>query len=494
MPTDLQRPVIIGIGECADRPANLGDALDPAGLMVAALQAAKRDAGIMAIATIDRLDIINEISWPYRDPCTVVAERLERTSIDVRYHPVGGQTPTLLLHEAALAIQRGEIEMAAICGGESADSVRRSRRDGFDLPWPAPVADFKPIRGGDYQSPVAQALELTSPVNVYPLYENATRDRWGLSLAQGQDETALIWANNAAVARSREVAWIRRPIEPEDVVSGAGGNRLIAWPYRKLMVANPIVNQGAAVILTSLGKALELGMPPERLIHVHGGAAADEPRDILKRPRYDESRAMEAVLNEASGNVPDAFDYVELYSCFPCVPKMARRTLGLTADTALTVCGGLTFFGAPLNNYMTHAIVAMVETLRVSGGTGLLYGQGEYVTKHHALVLASTPSVAALPDDFRLVEVEREIEAGAPVLSPDYRGPAIVETYTLLFDRDETVRHGIVIARNPAGERIAAHVIRRDMPTVTLLQGDGVIGAQGEVIDGAGGAARWTCS
>src|SRR5438034_6574494 len=26
------------------------------------------------------------------------------------------------------------------------------------------------------------------------------------------------------------------------------------------------------------------------------------------------------------------FDAIELYSCFPCVPKMARRTLGLGPD------------------------------------------------------------------------------------------------------------------------------------------------------------------
>ena len=53
-----------------------------------------------------------------------------------------------------------------------------------------------------------------------------------------------------------------------------------------------------------------------------------------------------------------------------------------------TVTGGLTFFGAPLNTYMTHAACAMVRELRDGGKLGLLYGQGEFVTKHHALVLS----------------------------------------------------------------------------------------------------------
>ena len=78
------------------------------------------------------------------------------------------------------------------------------------------------------------------------------------------------------------------------------------------------------------------------------------------------------------------FDAIELYSCFPCVPKMARRTLGLGPDVQPTVTGGLTFFGAPLNTYMTHAACAMVRKLRNGGKLGLLYGQGGFVTKHHA--------------------------------------------------------------------------------------------------------------
>ena len=88
---------------------------------------------------------------------------------------------------------------------------------------------------------------------------------------------------------------------------------------------------------------------------------------------------------DLAGGDGKAFDAIELYSCFPCVPKMARRTLGLGADVQPTVTGGLTFFGAPLNTYMTHAACAMVRKLRDGAQLGLLYGQGGFVTKHHAL-------------------------------------------------------------------------------------------------------------
>ena len=151
------------------------------------------------------------------------------------------------------------------------------------------------------------------------------------------------------------------------------------------------------MLLTSLARARAAGIPDRRLVHVWGGAAADEPRDYLARDDYRHSGAMEAVLEAAvavvGGGGAAGFDLVELYSCFPCVPKMARRTLGLGPEVVPTVAGGLTFFGAPLNNYMGHAAVAMVRRLRDApgGAVGLLYGQGEYVTKHHALVVASRP-------------------------------------------------------------------------------------------------------
>ena len=99
---------------------------------------------------------------------------------------------------------------------------------------------------------------------------------------------------------------------------------------------------------------------------------------------------------DLAGGDGRAFDAIELYSCFPCVPKMARRTLGLGADVQPTVTGGLTFFGAPLNTYMTHAACAMVRKLRDGAKLGLLYGQGGFVTKHHALVLSrQAPQAAA---------------------------------------------------------------------------------------------------
>ena len=70
-----------------------------------------------------------------------------------------------------------------------------------------------------------------------------------------------------------------------------------------------------------------VGIAEDRLIHIWGGASAEEPRDYLVRDRFFESHAQNAVLKaamELGGGDGRAFDAIELYSCFPCVPKMAR--------------------------------------------------------------------------------------------------------------------------------------------------------------------------
>src|SRR5439155_24580924 len=125
-----------------------------------------------------------------------------------------------------------------------------------------------------------------------------------------------------------------------------------------------------------------------------GGAGADEPTDPRARLEYHRVPALEATVRDAQAvTETEAADYdlVELYSCFPIMPKLTRRALGRDATAPISVTGGLSFFGGPGSNYLTHALAAMVEQLRNDGGTGFIHGVGMFNTKHHALVIADHP-------------------------------------------------------------------------------------------------------
>ncbi len=491
-------PVIVGAGEITDRPADPMTALEPAALMAEALSRAGRDAGAGLLACVDSLDIINEISWPYKNPCAEVAARARLSPRRAVYGPIGGQTPVQAIHDAALRIAQGTSAVAAICGGEAEHSVRLASKLGLELPWSPRDSGQVPLRAGAFQQPIARKLDVAMPAHVYPFYENALQHALGQTPEEGQAESAALWASYSEVAAQRPDAWLSCRFNAQEIGCISAQNRMIAWPYPKLMTANPAVNQGAAILLTSAGNARRAGIPASRMIYVLGGAAASEPDDYLARDSYAKVRAMEAALRGAVRILPpgkDRFDRCELYSCFPCIPKMARRLLGLGGGVPLTVAGGLTFFGAPLNNYMTHAAAAMVEQLRASPGeTGLLYGQGGYATKHHALVLASgaTPG-GPLASDYSVQKEAEALRAPVPRFFAEFEGSAILETFTVLFGRDGKPRHGVTIARPDPRTRLMARVPAGDAEGIAMLTSSRLnpIGLSGHTVLGADGVLEW---
>ncbi len=211
---------------------------------------------------------------------------------------------------------------------------------------------------------------------------------------------------------------------------------------------------------------------------------------------------MEAVLDDvfaAAGTSPDAIDLVELYSCFPCVPKLALRHLGWDPDHPMSVTGGLTFFGGAGNDYMGHALVAMVRALRRGDGQlALLYGQGGFVTKHHALVLGREPRADGYPAGGAAADAVRQARVDALASPPIVRAPsgaATVETYTVLFSRSGDPERGIVVGRLDAtGERFAANTPDGDVDQLMrLVAGDPqVVGRPGAVVTDAAGHSTFS--
>jgi acetyl-CoA C-acetyltransferase len=171
-----------------------------------------------------------------------------------------------------------------------------------------------------------------------------------------------------------------------------------------------------------------------------------------------------------NGLKPADLDYVELYSCFPCVPKMARRVLGWPVDKPATVHGGLTFGGGPIGNYMTHALVAMVQALRKQGRIGLLFGNGGHCTHNHTIVIGrEPPRDELLGRDYDYNADADKARGTIPPLGDDYQGEVSLESYTVVYDRSGEPAFGIVMARSPDGGRVAAKVDKEDARTIAFL-------------------------
>jgi acetyl-CoA C-acetyltransferase len=209
----------------------------------------------------------------------------------------------------------------------------------------------------------------------------------------------------------------------------------------------------------------------------------------MARPRLDDCPAQTAVLQAMRAAAPDAPELLELYTCFPVVPKMARRVLGLPGAAAISVTGGLTFHGAPFNSFMAHAAAMMVRRLR-EGGSGLLYGQGGHLTAHHALLLGRD---AAAADAMLRPSDVNPAPSPAPSIVTDALGPACLESVTIPFNPDGTPARGTAVLRLPDGARTLASVAADDSATLALLMAPdrSAVGHEGRLVPGADGLGRW---
>src|SRR5258705_3363579 len=111
-------PVIVGVGEITDRPKDIADGLEPLALLEAALKRAEADSGGELLGDIGSLDVVNFLSWRYRDPEKLLACRLGITATHAYYWAVGGERPIRYLPSAAQRITRREFGVAAVCGAE----------------------------------------------------------------------------------------------------------------------------------------------------------------------------------------------------------------------------------------------------------------------------------------------------------------------------------------------------------------------------------------
>lgn len=490
-------PVIVGVGQVNDRPVNPEAGLNSAELMEAALCKAEQDAGGRWLADLDSLALVDQISFRNLNPiATGLAERIGATpTICEQTRMASGDSPILLLNEAANRIGAGEIRIAAIAGGEALRTAARraAAAQGTDVS----AQNASRAMSSRGKPTFRSRYGLVAPVDVYPLYENAGRAAYGQTLAQAQRESGEIWSRFSEVADANPGAWIHKPASAETITEPTADNRLIAFPYTKFMVANSSVNQGAAFIVTSLAEARRRGVPDAQLIYVGMGAAAHEPDDPLGRDGYDRSPSMAVSIRrtlELNAMTAADLDHVELYSCFPCVPKMARRVLDWPLDKPATVFGGLTFGGGPIGNYMSHAVVSMVLKLRDSGKYGLLFANGGFATHNHTIVIGREPIVGAtFPHDFHF-QAEADADRGAvPQVAEAYEGPATIETYTVLYERNGSAKWGVIVATTPDGERTLAKVLATDPGGIAFLTNGELepVGTSGRIVMDGHGDQIW---
>ncbi|KAE9982254.1 hypothetical protein EG328_011050 [Venturia inaequalis] len=458
-------PVIVGVGDIRNRSLAIEDAVEPANLMLRAIQNAFKDTklpcedGLELWRSIDSVDVVATWTWEYEDLPGFLSQKLGINPAHKYYSPHGGNQPVKLLDQAARRISLGESKVAIVTGGEAMASLtacaaaNKMPPPGWTKTKNNVGSAFSPTNS-ELGSNLGAVHSIGAPIHVYPLYENAFRAHRGQSIQQNHAESVKLYGDFAKVAEKNPLAWnYGKPPETEaSIGTVAKKNRMICFPYPLLMNAFNTVNLASACILTSTEYAKELGIPESRWIYPLAGAGTQDASNFWERPDFYSSpsisHSIDATLKGA--NLTKAqIDIYDFYSCFPIVPKIACNHLGLSIinpEKPITLLGGLTSFGGAGNNYSMHAVTEMTRQLRnKKAKTGLILANGGVLSYQNCIILSSQPRNSPYPNKNPLPEIITDIPV--PVIEANPEGKAIIETYTVEFNRDNTPRLGHIIGR-----------------------------------------------
>lgn len=478
-------PVIIGVGQYAERPNDPDyQALSPMDIGGKALAAALADSGATGdlAAAIDTIGAIRqfEISTP-RAPVPFgksnnpprsygarVGAKPERAILEI----VGGQGPQKLVGEFAADISAGRSEVAAIVGSEAISTVLTLMTKGETPDWSEEIEGQLEDRGFGMRGLLDKTLithGLAAPIPLYALFENARRAQRGTALGAYRREIGELFAPFSEVAAANPYAAAPVARSAEELAAVTERNRIVAEPYLRMTVARDQVNQAAAIVIASAGKARELGISEEKWVHIHAVTDAKE-LSVLERPDMATSPASISSVEDALAIAAvdmDEIGYLDLYSCFAVPVYNILDAFGIASDDprGLTLTGGLPFFGGAGNNYSAHAIAEAVRKLREDEGAYALVGaNGGFMSKYATGVYSRRAADWTEEGRFRTLAEQPE---KCPILD-DHSGGAIAETYTIVPGKKGTV--AAIVARTDDGTRIVANVANDDVETLAVLE------------------------
>lgn len=457
-PVDPRTPVLVGVGRLTQHEDDPTVALEALELMIAATACARDDTGSRRALERVGMVLVPKGIWSYSDPGRLIATRVGAVGATTVLAEVGVLQQTLL-SRAAERIGAGAIEAALVVGGEAKyRSLRAAVTGGAahetdqdaepDELW-LPTEEILPA--------VEIERDLAVPAHQYAVIESALRHADGLDADAQRDRLGRLAASFATVAAADPRAWDRSAPTAATIVRAATANRMVASPYTRLLCSQWNVDQAVALLLMSVAEAERLGIAPDRWVFPVAAASSEAMIPLTRRAELHRSPATALAFGAAldhAGLAPTDLAHVDLYSCFPSAVQIQARELGVGLDRPLTVTGGMTFGGGPLNSAMLQSVARMVEVLRAEpGSTGLVTAVSGMLTKPAAgLWSTARPEVP-----FRHLDVSDAARAATATrpLDPDATGPATVVGATVVHERGVPART-VAVAELADGRRTVA--------------------------------------
>jgi acetyl-CoA C-acetyltransferase len=414
--------------------------MDPVAMMVEAIRAASSDAGLSRVPEPDAIRVVGLLAWNYGNPAHFIAQDLGLSPKELGLSGMGGNTPQTLVNKASVEISTGKSDLVILTGGETTRTRAKAKKADIELNWRK--TDIPPTmvtEEMDMVHPIEFERKIYMPIQVYPMFETALRAQAQRSVADHQVHISELWARFSDVAARNPYAWSRQARTAEEIRTVTPNNRMVGFPYLKLMNSNNDVDMSAAIIICSVEKAQALGVPRDRWVFPHSGTDTHEHNFVSNRHHFYKTPAIEIggsrALQLAGVSMSD-ISIIDLYSCFPSAVQLGAQSLGLDITSQLTRTGGLPFAGGPWNNYVMHAIATVVNDLREQPQEkAFVWANGGYTTKHAFGVYAIEPPTGGFKFAYPQDEVDALPRRDVATAS-DAAGPATIEAYSVMHHRD----------------------------------------------------------
>lgn len=487
-------PVLVGAGQYVERESTASSST-PIEMMVEAARLAMQDGGAKQIVktidcvtavglTVDEAQVKTPVSGMYKNVPKSVADSLGVDARRLIYTETGGNTPQRLVNYFAEQIASGQVGTVLLTGGEALNTMAKRFNHWSKLLLPkgrwrdnpgGTPERFGESRAGSSSMENRYAMNL--PAKVYPLFENALCAHYQRQPEEHRQHIGELFSRLTAVAANNPYAWFQKKRSTEELITVGSNNRMVSYPYTKLLNSMISVNQSAAVIMTSVAKAKALGISQDKWVYLHGAGDANDIWNVSERSNFHSSPGMNAAaqsaLQMASKGIDD-MGFFDIYSCFPSAVQIACDEFGIAHDDSrgLTLTGGLPYFGGPGNNYSMHGIVEMVHRAREnSNDYGLLNANGWYLTKHSVGIYSCVK-----PKSVSYARKFSESELPTIQLIERAQGLASIETYTVIHDKDNIPKRATIIGRLKTGERFLASCEKQGFNELLKTQCVGRIG------------------
>lgn len=308
-------------------------------------------------------------------------------------------------------IADGGLDVALVVGGEARFRAINAAKAGAEAPEMGgrSTSDETWRPKGQIVSQMEIDTGLFAATTQYAMIGNA------FAHAHGWDDESLlascgkVWSSNAAVAADDAFAWDKSSPSSGEITTPSADNRLVSAPYTKLLCSQMNVDQASALVFMSAAAARGQGIPSDRWVFPLAAAESNLMVPMPLRstvhtwPAFEE--AARAVIGSVEATIDD-FPALEIYSCFPSAVHVQIDALSISDDRELSVCGGMTFGGGPLNNFVLQSTAAMADRLVGTSNKGLLTSISGLLTK--PAVAAWSGSPVSVWRSFDVTEAARE--------------------------------------------------------------------------------------